>query len=67
MKPKIDKLNDEFKETLEMYQPNSLTPIDEVNCEKNDTKSIRCYQAFKNATLYDIKADVIGEYMNLVA
>lgn len=63
----MDKLNDEFKETIEMYQPNSLTPIEEVKCERNDKKSIRCYQAFKNATLYDIKADIIGEYMNLVA
>jgi len=43
MKPKIDKLDDKFKETLEKYSPNSNTPIDEIKCEKNDKKSIRCY------------------------
>ena len=43
MKPKIDKLDDKFKETLAKYQPNSLTPIEEVKCEKGDTKGIRCY------------------------
>ena len=66
MKPKMDKLDDEYKETLEMYASNSLTPVDQVKCEKGDLKSIRAYQAFKNDTLYDTKADIIGEYMNLV-
>ena len=67
MKPKIDALDEEFKETLEKYNVNSLTPIEEVKCEKDDLMSIRRYQALKNSTLYDHKADIIGEYMDLVA
>ena len=53
MKPKIDALDEEFKETLEKYNVNSLTPIEEVKCEKDDLMSIRRYQALKNSTLYD--------------
>ena len=67
MKPKLDALDEEFKETLDKYDVNSITPIEEVKCEKGDPNSIRRYQALKNATLYDQKADIIGEYMDLVA
>ena len=53
MKPKLDALDEEFKETLDKYDVNSITPIEEVKCVKGDPKSIRRYQALKNATLYD--------------
>ena len=43
IQPKINKLNEEFKETLEKYHKDSLTPIDEVECKKNDPLSIRKY------------------------
>lgn len=43
IQPKINKLNEEFKETLDKYQKDSLTPIDEVICKKNDPLSIRKY------------------------
>jgi hypothetical protein len=43
MKPKLDKLDDKYKETLAKYMPNSSTPIDEVKCKKNDKKGIRAY------------------------
>jgi hypothetical protein len=43
MKPKIDKLNEEFKETLDKYKSYSKTSVLDVKCEKGDPLSIRRY------------------------
>jgi hypothetical protein len=42
-KPKLDKLEEEFKETLDKYSKGSSTPVSEVKCEKGDPFSIRRY------------------------
>lgn len=43
MGPKIKKLDEEFKETLEKYEPDSKTPIEDVVCDKDDDHNIRRY------------------------
>ena len=67
IQPKLDKLNEEFKETLAKYKKNSLTPVDEIVCKRGDPMSIRRYQCLKNDALYNEKANIIGDYMELVA
>ena len=67
IQPKIDVLNEEYKETLDKYKKNSLTPISEIECKPGDQLSIRRYQCFKNDALYNEKANIIGDYMELVA
>lgn len=39
----------------------------EVVSDKEDPKNIRKYQTFKNNLLYNEKANIIGDYMELVA
>ena len=67
IQPKLDKLNEEFKETLAKYKKDSLTPVDEIVCKPGDPMSIRRYQCLKNDALYNEKANIIGDYMELVA
>lgn len=67
MGPKIKALDEEFKTTLDKYSPDSKTPIHEVLCEKDDKMNIRKYQTLKNNLLYNEKANIIGDYMELVA
>lgn len=65
--PLIDKLNEEFQDTLDKYKSDSTHPIGDVKCEKGDPMSIRRYQTLKNDMLYDEKANIIGDYMELIA
>ena len=67
IQPKINKLNEEFKETLDKYKKTSTTPVDEIVCKPGDPMSIRRYQCLKNDVLYNEKANIIGDYMELVA
>lgn len=67
IQPKIDKLDEQFKDTLAKYKKDSLTPIEDVHCKKGDELSIRRYQAMKNDALYNEKANIIGDYMELIA
>ena len=41
IQPLINKLNEEFKETLDKYKKDSKTPVEEVVCKPNDPMSIR--------------------------
>ena len=66
LKPKIDAIKEEFAETLAKYEPDSKTPIEEVKCEKTDEYSIRRFQALRDYALSDEKANIIGEYMELI-
>ena len=67
MEPKIKKLDEEFRVTLDKYAPDSKTPVLEVTCDSKDALTIRKYQTFKNDMLYNEKANIIGDYMELVA
>ena len=67
MEPKLKVLDEEFKETLDKYATDSKTPILEVTCDKEDELNIRKYQTFKNDMLMNEKANIIGDYMELVA
>lgn len=50
-----------------MYKDDSKTPVLEVKCDPKDDLNIRKYQTFKNDVLYNEKANIIGDYMELVA
>jgi hypothetical protein len=67
MEPKLKKLDEEFKEVLDKYSPDSKTPVSEITCDSKDEQNIRKYQTFKNDMLYNEKANIIGDYMELVA
>jgi len=66
MGPKLKKLDEEYKEVLDKYAKDSKTPVGEVTCNKEDAMTIRKYQTFKNDMLYNEKANIIGDYMELI-
>ena len=66
MRPKLQKLKMQFKETIDRYSKGSKVHPDQIKCETGDELSIRRYQAIRDFTLYNTKANLIGEYMDLV-
>ena len=66
MKPKLDKLKERFKNSLRDYSMDSKKHPDNVICEKGDDENIRKYQALRDCTIYNKKANLVSEYMDMV-
>ena len=66
MSPKLESLKRSFRTTLNQYSAGSNVHPDNITCENGDPNSIRRYQALRDFSLYNTKANLIGEYMDLV-
>ena len=66
MEPELQSLRDKFGDTLCNYSYERCTNHEHIHFKKGEQDNIRKFQALRDCKLYNTKANLIGEYMELV-